>query len=97
MTFPKIFKLFITRKKILKRFEQNKFVEDDLLWRILVNGDFEDYKLIRNKLSLKSKLAIECRSGFKPRKNMKELGEPIWKEYNSTKVTLNNIIFLIKI
>jgi hypothetical protein len=60
-------------EKDIKRINQTRF-EDDLLWRVLVNGDVEDYKLIEN-LQRDSSFKIECRSGFQPKKGMIELGE----------------------
>lgn len=61
----------------IKRINQTKF-EDDLLWRVLVNGDVEDYKLIEN-LQRDSSSIIKCRSGFQPKKGMIELGEPDYR------------------
>ena len=58
----------------VKRIPQSKF-KNDLLWRILVNGDLEDSELIEN-LTKDNSLIIECRSGFQPKKGMVELGEP---------------------
>lgn len=59
--------------------EQNYFVIDDLLWKILINGDFEDFKLI-SKLKLTNSVTKSCRSGFQPKKEMESLGSPIYKE-----------------
>ncbi len=62
----------ITERDV-KRIDQAKF-KNDLIWRVLVNGDLEDYKLIEN-LKRDNTLTIECRSGFQPKKGMIELGE----------------------
>ncbi|HRH44816.1 MAG TPA: N-6 DNA methylase, partial [Pyrinomonadaceae bacterium] len=78
--FSENFQIIHYTQKDINEVEQNKFIEDDLLWRILVNGDFEDYKLIKNKLSFDDRLTIECRSGFQPKANMESLGDPIWKK-----------------
>lgn len=78
--FSENFQIIHYTQKDINEVEQNKFIEDDLLWRILVNGDFEDYQLIRNKLSFDNRLTIECSSGFQPMANMESLGEPIWKK-----------------
>jgi hypothetical protein len=58
------------------KLEQTMFVEDDLLWRILVNGDLESYELIKKRLLIKKETTIECRSGFKATTKMKPLGDP---------------------
>ena len=53
----------------------NTFFESDLIWRILVNGNLDDYFLIKQKLFEKNSLiSIECRSGLKPKSNMESLG-----------------------
>ena len=59
---------------------QNKFIENDLLWRVLVNGDFEDFKLIGDRFLVKSDLEIECKSGFSATKMMKSLGKAEYKK-----------------
>jgi N-6 DNA Methylase len=63
----------ITQRDV-KHINQAKF-ENDLLWRILVNGDLEDYELIENLIH-DNTFTVECRSGFQPKKGMIELGEP---------------------
>jgi methylase of polypeptide subunit release factors len=78
--FSENFQIIHYTRKDTNEVVQNRFIEDDLLWRILVNGDFEDYKLIKNKLTFENKLEIECRSGFQPKANMESLGEPVWKK-----------------
>lgn len=59
---------------------QSEFMKKDSLWKVLVNGDVEDHDLIINKLQEQKELTIEARSGFKPQKNMIQLGNPIWKQ-----------------
>lgn len=60
------------------KLEQSKFSEDDLLWRILVNGDHEGFKLI-SKLKLTNCITKSCKSGFQPKKEMESLGNPIYR------------------
>ena len=78
--FSENFQIIQYTQKDINEVEQKSFIKDDLLWRILVNGDLEDYKLIKSKLIFENKLTIECRSGFQPKKNMRSLGKSIWKK-----------------
>nr|WP_319998390.1 N-6 DNA methylase [uncultured Draconibacterium sp.] len=59
---------------------KSKFIENDILWRVLVNSDMEGFDLINKKVKQKCELQVEARSGFKPKKNMRQLGNPIWKK-----------------
>jgi len=61
----------------VKIVQQKTLVEDDLLWKILVNGSLDDYQLIAQKTAERdSSLEIQCRSGFQPKKDMVPTGEP---------------------
>lgn len=66
---------------------------DDLIWRVFVNGNWEDYQLIvKAFIERKKDVEIECRSGFQPKKNMNSEGTPEWRQL----VTPNSIFpFLI--
>ncbi|MDD3685975.1 MAG: N-6 DNA methylase, partial [Bacteroidales bacterium] len=63
-------------------FSVNKmeFVENDTLWRVLVNSDLEGYGLIYNKILPNNDLGIIARAGFQPKCNMKQLGKPLMKD-----------------
>ena len=78
--FSENFQLIHYTQKDINNVEQIRFFEDDLLWRVLVNGDLESYKLINSKLKFNSSIDIECRAGFQPKKNMQQLGVPIMKK-----------------
>ena len=78
--FSEKFECIHFTQKDINIIEQNRFLTDDLLWRVLVNGDFEDYKLIKEKLITENGINIECRSGFQPKKGMKPLGKPVYKD-----------------
>jgi len=78
--FSENFQLIHYTQKDINVVEQKQFIEDDLLWRVLVNGDFEDYKLIKHIIEHKGDFKIECRSGIQPQSNMKSLGEPDLKK-----------------
>ncbi|MFN7117599.1 MAG: class I SAM-dependent DNA methyltransferase [Saprospiraceae bacterium] len=58
------------------------FLQDDLIWRIFVNGGWEDYQLVR-KLYLERNrdFIIECRSGFQAKKGMIGTGMPILRKW----------------
>jgi type I restriction-modification system DNA methylase subunit len=66
--FAENFQLIHYTEKDINKVEQSKFIEDDLLWRVLVNGDFEDYKLIQRIFELKSEHEILCSKGFEPQR-----------------------------
>lgn len=56
---------------------QSIFLENDLAWKILVNGDWDDFKLIHQKIVERDQdIEIECKSGFQPKKEMALKGEP---------------------
>lgn len=67
--FSECFQLIHFTQKDINAVEQNRFIEDDLLWRVLVNGDFESFKLINKIKSHKEELDIICSKGFEPQKN----------------------------
>ncbi|MBK8566083.1 MAG: N-6 DNA methylase [Saprospiraceae bacterium] len=59
---------------------QSVLLEDDLAWKVLVNGDWDDLALIREKIAERDlEYDIECKSGFKPLKNMGSIGEPHYR------------------
>ena len=61
----------------VKSVQQKSLLEDDSLWKILVNASWDDYQLITQKTAERdSAYEIECRSGFQPKKDMVALGEP---------------------
>lgn len=64
----------------LFKVSQHDFIKDDKLWRILVNGDVEGYDLIDSKVITQDNVGIEAKVGFQPKKEMKTLGDPIWKK-----------------
>lgn len=78
--FSENFQLIHYTQKDINEVNQKQFIEDDLLWRVLVNGDFEDYKLIKHIFSTNNDYSIECRSGFKAQKSMMPLGNPDYRD-----------------
>lgn len=73
--FSENFQIIHYTQKDINEVEQNRFIEDDLLWRILVNGDFEDYKLIKKLRDQKTDVEIICSRGFEPEKNVSSTSE----------------------
>lgn len=63
----------------LFKINKSTFIEDDVLWKILVNSDYEGFQLIKNKISSQSGLKVEAKSGFQPKRNMEQLGDPEMK------------------
>jgi len=59
-----------------KKAAQGDFIKDDLLWRIFVNGGWDDYQLIKSQILSNDKREVYCSRGFVPMKNAKKLGKP---------------------
>jgi hypothetical protein len=78
--FSEVYECIQFSSKDVSRLPQRQFIDDDLIWKVLVNGGIEDYELIKGKLFYQSEMTIEARSGFQPKQNMKSLGEPIWRD-----------------
>ncbi len=76
--FSENFQLIHYTQKDINVVEQKQFIEDDLLWRVLVNGDFEDYKLIKTLYALRDNVNIICSKGFEPKKT-DVVGEPEYR------------------
>lgn len=76
--FSENFEVIHFTQKDINEIEQNRFLTDDLLWRVLVNGSFEDYKLIHKIINQKKELKIVCSKGFEPQET-KNSKEPIYR------------------
>lgn len=74
--FSEKFQLIHYTQKDVNRVKQSDFLDNDWLWRVLVNGSPDDFQLIKKRLSFQHRIKIECRSGFQPSKRMVNLGEP---------------------
>jgi len=75
--FSEAFELIHYTQKDIKTVKQKDLQHEDCwLWRIFVDGFWDDYQLIKRKYVERHKVTIQCRSGFKPEKNAKRLGEP---------------------
>jgi hypothetical protein len=59
---------------------KSEFVDNDTLWRILVNSDLESYNLISKKISAQNNLIIVARAGFQPKQNMMSMGKPFMRD-----------------
>lgn len=53
--------------------DKKEFIKHDKLWRVLIKGDFEDYKLIQKLSSTIQTRDIICSRGFEATKNMERL------------------------
>ena len=78
--FAKHFELIHYNSSDHFELKQGEFIEKDSLWRVLVNSDREAHDLILGKLQKQRDLEVEARAGFQPKKEMKSLGNPIWKK-----------------
>ena len=68
-----------------KRAKQDDFIKDDLLWRIFVNGGWDDYQLIKSQILSNDKREVYCSRGFEPKKNATLLGKPYFRKLITSK------------
>ncbi len=69
----------ITHRDI-KKVRQDVLIENDLIWKIFVNGEWEDFELINTIKANRSKdIQISCNRGFEAKKNAELTGEPQFK------------------
>lgn len=78
--FAEKFELIQFSSRDIFDISQNDLIQNDQYWKVLVNGDKEDYDIIVNKLLTHNDIEIEARAGFQPKSNMVSLGDPIWKK-----------------
>jgi N-6 DNA Methylase len=78
--FAENFQLIHFTQKDINLVEKSRFEQDDLIWRVLVNGDFESYKLIKALLSNKNNYDILASKGFEDWTGG-EYGEPIYRTH----------------
>ncbi len=70
-------------------------LKDDIIWRVFVNGGWEDYQLIKKRNS--SFYIGECHRGFEAKKNAKKSGTPNYKrlikskDFNRYKIIQDNL------
>lgn len=58
---------YINRDKF--ELKQSAFIKKDSLWKVLVNGDVEDYELIESLSKIKDQPILICGKGFEPKRN----------------------------
>ncbi len=64
----------------VKHVPQSVLIENDLAWKVLVNGNWDDLKLIRQKMSeFQFDVQIDTRAGFEAMVGMKPIGDPIFR------------------
>ncbi len=62
--------------------DKSVFFENDLLWKVLANGDIDALNLVQKiKEKQDSNITIESGRGFEPKKGGELPGEPIWKDW----------------
>ncbi len=69
-------------QKDIKEVNQNDLKEEDILWRIFVNGNWKDYQLIK-KIELKRDITLKitfCGRGINPNNANPKSGRPILKK-----------------
>lgn len=76
--FSETFDLVHYTQKDIKTVKQEDLQKEDYwLWRIFVNGSWDDYQLIKRKYIAKDTLEIECNSGFQPNKIKPQEGKAV--------------------
>jgi hypothetical protein len=61
----------------VKTVPQEILATDDMVWKVLVNGSWDDFLLINQKIVERDlSLKLDCKSGFQPKKNMAPTGAP---------------------
>ena len=70
----------ITHRDI-KKVPQDVLFENDLIWKVFVNGEWADFELINTLNSKKNTfIKVECNRGFAAFKGAKQLGPPLYRE-----------------
>jgi methylase of polypeptide subunit release factors len=70
--FSERFQLIHFSRKDIHQVDQVRFLEDDLIWQVLVKGSMDDYNLLikAEHRKDKKKLSVICSRGFEPRDKM---------------------------
>ncbi len=76
--FSEKFQLIHFSQKDVTRISQAAFLEDDIIWRVLVKGSMDDYKLIKKIAHQNRTLKITCSRGFEAKQNMKPTKIEAW-------------------
>ncbi|SDH28959.1 HsdM family class I SAM-dependent methyltransferase [Mucilaginibacter gossypii] len=77
--FSEKFELIHFTSRDIFSVKQQELMEDDRIWKVLVNSDMDGLDVIK-KLLPQNDLVIEARTGFQPKSNMASLGDPIWRK-----------------
>ncbi len=78
--FSEKFQLIHFSRKDMAVIDREMFLQNDDMWRMLVNGSIDDFQLMKKLTHFGDTIQIECRSGFQPQKEMKRLGTPMLKK-----------------
>ncbi len=95
--FSRKLRVIYYSQKDIKEIKQADLKEEDILWRVFVNGNWKDYQLIK-KIELKRDESIktECLAGIKPTGSV-PIGEVILKKKLDAKHLTRFIINLDKL
>lgn len=78
-TFNKLLRGISYADKDVKKVKQQDLLNEDILWRIFVNGDWRDYQLVKKiQKNNQKNNSVSCQRGFEPMKEdkMTLIGEP---------------------
>lgn len=77
--FSEHFELIHYTNRDKSELKQSEFIKKDSLWKVLVNGDIEDYGLIEILNKIKDHPVLICSKGFEPQRNDIISEEPIYR------------------
>ncbi len=78
--FSRKLRLISYSSKDIKEVKQTDLKDEDILWRIFVNGDWKDYQLIKKMIiNNQNNYKIRCQRGFEafPENKMEQIGEVV--------------------
>ena len=76
-----VLNLFQITHRDIKNIRQDILIENDLIWKIFVNGEWEDFQLINSIKNIASKdTKLFCSRGFEAQKNTESTGEPHFRK-----------------
>lgn len=62
--------------------DKSKFIDNDLIWKVLVNGNIDALNLVEKIKGKKdSNITVESGRGFEPKKGGELPGTPIWRDW----------------
>ena len=77
--FSERFELIHYTDRDKSELKQSEFIKKDSLWKVLVNGDIEDYELVEILNRIKDHPILICSKGFEPKKNDSIEEKPVYR------------------